>query len=95
MLFFTSVVSAASLVSASPELLGVSEADGVGEGGVPEVRGRAAQRLVPVSERRAEQRREQRQQLVVVRHGRAALQAAEDVAEKLLQLNGRKPTFDL
>ncbi|TNN48024.1 hypothetical protein EYF80_041796 [Liparis tanakae] len=44
---------------------------------------------------RAEQRRQQRQQLVVERQRRAALQAAENLAEELVQLGGAERRGEL
>lgn len=70
----------------SPDLFGVREADGVGEGGVPELDDGGAELLVLVRKRHTEQRREQSQELIVVRQRRARLKTAEDLAEKLLQL---------
>jgi len=70
----------------SPDLLGVRQAGGVGEGGVPELCDRRPQVLLLVRKHHTEQRRQQSQQLIVEGQTGARLQAAENVAEELLKL---------
>ena len=69
------------------QLLGVGEAGRLGEGGVPEVRGLRAERLVLVREGDAEQGGEVAQELVVVGQRGATLQAAQHLHQELLQLH--------
>lgn len=74
----------------SPDLIGVSEADRVGKGGVPELGDWGAELLVLVRKQHTKQRREQSQEFIVVRQSSAGLQAAENLTKKLLQLQEAK-----
>lgn len=69
-----------------PDLIGVCEADGVCEGGVPKGSDGGAELLGLVQKQHTQQRREQSQQLVIVGHSGPGLQAAQNIPQKLFQL---------
>lgn len=69
-----------------PDLIGVCEADGVCEGGIPKGSDRGAELLGLVQKQHTQQRREQSQQFVIVGHSRPGLQAAQNIPQKLFQL---------
>lgn len=69
-----------------PDLVGVREADGVCEGGIPKGSDGGAELLGLVQKQHTQQRREQSQQFVIVGHSRPGLQAAQNVPQKLFQL---------
>lgn len=69
-----------------PDLIGVCEADGVCEGGIPKGSDRGAELLGLVQKQHTQQRREQSQQFVIVGHSSPGLQAAQNIPQKLFQL---------
>lgn len=70
----------------SPDLIGVCETDGVCEGGIPKGSDRGAELLGRVQKQHTQQRREQSQQFVIIGHSSPVLQAAQNVPQKLFQL---------
>lgn len=69
-----------------PDLIGVCEAAGVCEGGIPKRSDRGAELLGLVQKQHTQQRREQSQQVVIVGHSSPGLQAAQNLPQKLFQL---------
>lgn len=69
-----------------PDLIGVCEADGVCEGEIPKGSDGGAELLGPVQKQHTQQRREQSQQFVIVGQSSPGLQAAQNIPQKLFQL---------
>lgn len=69
-----------------PDLIGVCETDGVCKGGIPKGSDGGAKLLGLVQKQHTQQRRKQSQQFVIVGHSSPGLQAAQNVPEKLFQL---------
>lgn len=70
----------------SLEVIGVGEGVGVGESGVPELGDEGAQLLAPMREEHAQQGCKEGQELVVVGQRGPRLEAAQYLAQQLLQL---------
>lgn len=74
------------IMTSLPDVIGVCEADRICEGGIPKGSNGGAELLGLVQKQNTQQRREQSQQFVIVGHSNPGVQAAQNIPQKLFQL---------